>query len=1237
LARSADEHVTQDELEFFLSSGASSTRESLGAGMDSGAISFHLAQCEKCRLLTVSHAAVEARLLSLRPVSLASRGTDCPANEEWLFLAAGLLPAEQVEKDMQHVRNCDHCGPLLRNAVEDFANDLTSDEKSVLNGLKSTDGEWQRGLAKRLSSVTQPRADDKKNALQRWKYFAFRPRLLFSTGIFLLIGSVVWWFARPQPQMAERLLALAYTQRREMEPRIPGARYSPLRVQRGSDRSRFDHPVALLEAEEIIGKKLAQHPKDPDWLQTKARAEVLDGNYEIAIQTLQQLVQSYPNRPSLLTDLATAYFQRAEAQDRAIDYGIALDLLGRALAKSPDDPVGLFNKALVDEKMFLYAQAREDWERYLKVDPNGDWAKEAERHLHAVKEKLENEKQSLRTPLVAPKNLLEYARSHNLGTHPAMQERAEDYLDKATTDWLPEAFSSTANATLTQPQSDETNALTHFAKILIQHHHDQWLADLLNSSRTLSFSQALSALSEAYKANLAGKPSSARQQAKVAATLFQLIGNEAGEVRADLETVYALHWSAQGKACLENATVLNQKLKRHRYSWIETQLSLEQFSCSNLVGDLKGASEALNRGLMSAQDAGYKRLYLRGLGFSAVLETVKGNRLAAWALDRKGLSIYWDGRYPPVRANQFYSDLCYNAEDLGQWYAAVTLARASLSAIAPDEDRSFEAMARYRLAKDQLMVGQQDEAEGNFSKANQLFEGLPSDEDTRLYRTDSEIGLAKIELQRNQMQECLARLESIRSGLSQIGSQFVALDFYQVWAEAQRRIGNSIEAARSFRSAIAIAELRLNSLQSERERLEWNKEAGAAYRNLIQIKLVDEKDSKGALELWEWYRSAALRTTQPAGRGPKRLDPSDTDFKRIATGPPLPDMYQVQDARRLLGDQTILAYAALPDGLAIWLYSDSDVTARWIPDPAKRLYAIAERFRSECADPSSDLVSLHQNARRLYDFLIAPIEGELARSGIHSLIVEPDGPVEEIPMEALRDTSARYLGESYTVSLSPGLLYNSNLRELRRFSDHLRALVVGSPALTADLPLTLNSLTDARFEARAVAAKFSGAELLVGKNATWTAVMRSIPRANIFHFAGHAVTSTAGTGLIFAGDEPSESPVERRADNFDAMRLHQCQLIVLSACATGPVGASRLVEPNNLVETFLRAGVPHVVASRWDVDSKVTATLMTDFYEKLLSGTSVSSALQSAALELRNHSQFGHPYYWAAFSAYGRI
>src|SRR5262249_18626197 len=159
------------------------------------------------------------------------------------------------------------------------------------------------------------------------------------------------YYPRPQ-QRVEKLLARAYTERRTLELRIPTAQHAPLQIQREAGQPQLSKPAPLLEAEALIIRNLAEQPNDPTLLEAKGRAEVLDWEYASAITTLKAAQQTRPNSSSLKIDLASAYFERATAGQSA-DFGRAVELLSQVLAIKPDDPIALFNRALVYERMFL--------------------------------------------------------------------------------------------------------------------------------------------------------------------------------------------------------------------------------------------------------------------------------------------------------------------------------------------------------------------------------------------------------------------------------------------------------------------------------------------------------------------------------------------------------------------------------------------------------------------------------------------------------------------------------------------------------------------------------------------------------------------------------------------------------------------------------------------------------------------------------------------------------------------
>src|SRR5258708_37565461 len=110
----------------------------------------------------------------------------------------------------------------------------------------------------------------------------------------------------------------------------------------------------------------SKHVEDPKWLQAQAHADLLQWNYDGAIKEIDDALMLNPNDPDLLVDKATALYERAKKLgiSASIDYGEAAENLAQALKKNRDDPIALFNRAIVYEEMSLPHDAIADCEHY---------------------------------------------------------------------------------------------------------------------------------------------------------------------------------------------------------------------------------------------------------------------------------------------------------------------------------------------------------------------------------------------------------------------------------------------------------------------------------------------------------------------------------------------------------------------------------------------------------------------------------------------------------------------------------------------------------------------------------------------------------------------------------------------------------------------------------------------------------------------------------------------------------
>lgn len=430
---SASEHLGEPELGKLLERSRQSPKSD-GEGAD---VHPHFAACSECWEQFQALALFDGQMKNMKPTASSTRQSDCPDEEVWREIAGGLAPPDWTLTWVEHASRCNHCGPLLQGAVAELAalkGEVTESERQQIAELESARAEWQQRLSQRIGGTTKSDAERKS----RWRDWLALPRLA-AAGVSLLaiIAAGSWFVAqRKQPAAAGQLLARAYTEKRTLELRIAGASYAPLRVSLGPAASFTSRPPALLKAEALIASQLAAKPSDPAWLQAEARADVLEGKYDAAVQALRRALELQPHSPALLIDLGTAYFQRALQEDRKEDFGASYEYLSQALQGQPDEPVALFNRAIVAEHQFLYQQALDDWEHYLKVDSTSQWTEEARNRADAVREKLK-EHQSKATPLRTPAELVATATAIR---NSEVDERIEEYLHEAVRSWLPQAF-----------------------------------------------------------------------------------------------------------------------------------------------------------------------------------------------------------------------------------------------------------------------------------------------------------------------------------------------------------------------------------------------------------------------------------------------------------------------------------------------------------------------------------------------------------------------------------------------------------------------------------------------------------------------------------------------------------------------------------------------------------------------------------------------------------------------------
>ncbi len=291
----------------------------------------------------------------------------------------------------------------------------------------------------------------------------------------------------------------------------------------------------------------------------------------------------------------------------------------------------------------------------------------------------------------------------------------------------------------------------------------------------------------------------------------------------------------------------------------------------------------------------------------------------------------------------------------------------------------------------------------------------------------------------------------------------------------------------------------------------------------------------------------------------------------------------------------------------------------------------ARRFRQQLANRD---LAYAATAKRLYGQLLAPALAAL--KGIDTLIISPDGPLWEIPFQALMDGAGRHVIETLRISVTPSLTALYETHQRRRHTWKFDLFALGDPAQGSV------ALPDAAREVEEIRARYSARASITRTGAAASAdeFRRNAPLARVIHIAAHADLNNGDplySSLNLATGAGSGDDGMLTAREIMSMRL-TAELVILSACETA-LGEARPGEGMmGMGWALSAAGASSAVLSQWKVDSASTKDFMLALHQRLVThrGTeSRAESLRLAALESMRMPGRRHPFYWAAFTLWG--
>lgn len=319
---------------------------------------------------------------------------------------------------------------------------------------------------------------------------------------------------------------------------------------------------------------------------------------------------------------------------------------------------------------------------------------------------------------------------------------------------------------------------------------------------------------------------------------------------------------------------------------------------------------------------------------------------------------------------------------------------------------------------------------------------------------------------------------------------------------------------------------------------------------------------------------------------------------------------------------------------------------------------ISELTSNKIAD--SNLKDFHRytsSAYALYRTLIEPLN---LSEKLSDLIIVPDGRMSYIPFDALitkpsEENGIDYRKLSYLVyKYNTSYSYSATLHfdYFKSNKKHGRNILAFAPDYTnTEIDLNqaayrnrqvtrtiLRPLPGAKDEVLGLS-KLQKCTALIGHDASETNFKKMAINYDILHLAMHTIINDSipmFSKLVFSVPEDSIDDGYLNTQEIYNLKL-DARLAVLSACNTGS-GQMRSGEGvMSLSRAFLYAGCPSIIMTLWEVEDKVSAEIMLNFYRYLFKGYSKAEALRKAKLKHIQHADplKAHPYFWLGYILVG--
>ncbi len=990
-----------------------------------------------------------------------------------------------------------------------------------------------------------------------------------------------------------------------------------------------DRLTLTSEARELGQEINAQGNDTPRAFSDRALVKLLEGKIEEAASPMEAYAKKNPVDGYFLSDLSAVLVERSRKLRQPENLIPALVAAEEAVQAAPSLPEACFNLALVFDRLGLRTKAKEAWKRYIQIDGDSGWTKEARERLAALDRPTESEEWKGRLEQLESAALRGDAEAVRRGVIRSPQLARLHTEEKLLSAW--------AAASLEGREEEARRALQKarvFAAVIERVTGDP----LLRHSVQVIDQVSASPDRERWATLVRGHQEHAAGLQQVSEMKFHeaLIRFRAAQDQLAVSGSPFAAWSRFYAGVCD-------------YQLIEYDQMIA--SLSKLVEDLTPAP--------------YRAVKARALGMLGLVYAIEGYPTSALEAYSQALTSFlalYETGYAAKMHSEIATSLAYVGDERKAWEHLHQALLMSQGFGGHAIYHAFEeaALATLRLGEPAVALYFQDEVlrDARTSKdpirVSEALRGRAAIHEVRSDVRRSVADLVEAERVAGEIPNAEVRnsilgdILLVHGELERASDPGRAIEFLDQAVEilektdyryllarglverglALAATGENDRAEADFAAAVEESE-RQRERVDDRHRASFLDNQQAGFRESILFQIDIRNDPDRAFHYAERRRARSLLDA---------LLSLGEEERGLARAAPVRPLGVEELLRELPPDIVLVEYVTVRDRLFAWTFRDGVSDWTEIRIEGSPIAALVERLLA--AIHGRKVKEFRVTSSMLYEQLIRPLRPELWEG--RPVIFVPDGPLHALPFAALiNEQTGRYLVEDHSIGIAPSatVYVNSLARDRALAGKGKRTLfALGNPAFDSDLFPDLPRLSGAEGEVERLKSLFPGSLPLIGDLATRSSFLEHAGKHGIVHFGGHALLNTEFpllSHLLFTPEPGDPSRGVLYARDLLEQRFERTRLVVLAACRTASGRVSPTEGAESLARPFLAAGVPAVVASLWDVHDEDSERFFADFYRHLRSGQSASEALRTAQVQMSKRSV--DPSKWAGFEIVGGV